>query len=285
MFGKRADGRAIRSLNGFFKTIPYIMPTRVDATNYINLEIDCRAASQFIHEKAGDGMQISFMSVIIAAFVRTLAAYPCINRFVVNRRIYARNHIAVCFVVLKKDENGVEDETVVKIQCAPTDTVYDIAKKVNDAIEENRQTGSNNAMDHLVDNLFRIPALAGFLLGILRLLDRFGLLPRSLLDASPFHTSLFVTNMASIKMGSIFHHIYNFGTTGAFLSMGSKVKKEVIRHDNSRVIRQVMPLNVSVDERICSGAAFARMFFSFQRYLQNPELLAVPPEKVEEDVK
>ena len=285
MFGVRSDGRAIRSLNGFFKTIPYIMPTRVDATNLIALESDTRAVTQFLHDKAKEGENISYMSVVIAAYLRTLATHPEANRFVVNSRIYRRNHIAVCFVVLKKEDDGTENETVVKLFLDPRDTVFDVSRKVNEAIEKNRATGSNNSMDKLVDTLFSLPALAGFLIRFLKSLDRFGLLPRSVIDASPFHASMFVTNMASIKMPSIFHHIYNFGTTSIFISMGTKEKKEVIRHDGSRIVKQMMPLNVSTDERICSGSAYARVLFSFQKYLQDPTLLEVPPEEVLEDLK
>lgn len=40
------------------------------------------------------------------------------------------------------------------------------------------------------------------------------------MDALPFHTSLFVTNMASIGMTRVYHHIYNFGDTTMFLSLG-----------------------------------------------------------------
>lgn len=283
MFGRRADGRVIKGLSGFFKVVPYIMPTRVDATNYIELELDCRPASQFIREKAAEGTDISFMSVIIAAFVRSIADRPDVNRFVVNRKIYARNHIAVCFVVLKADGTG--EETVVKIFCEPTDTVAEIAEKVNTAIETNRKAGANNATDKLVNILFRIPLLASFLVSVLKLMDRYGLLPRAVIDASPFHTSMFITNMASIKMNSIYHHCYNFGTTGVFISMGTKYKTETIRHDGSRIVRQVMPLKVSTDERICSGAAYAHHLFNFQKFMAGPTVLETPPEVVNKDLK
>ncbi len=285
MFGRRPDGKTIKSLGGFFKVVPFIMPTRVDATNLVSLEIDCRAVTEFIRGKAAEGVNVSFMSVIMAAFVRAMSQDPSVNRFVVNRHIYARNHIAICFVVLKKDENGVEDETVVKVFCKPEDTVFDIAARVNEIIEQNRKTENSNNMDKFVDMLFRIPGLAGFLIGFLKMLDRWGLLPRSVIDLSPFHASLFITNMASIKMNSIFHHIYNFGTTSIFLSMGTKYKKEQIRHDNSRVVHTVMPLNVSTDERICSGAAYARCFFAFQHYMQHPEELETPPAEVKPELK
>ncbi|MBR6556028.1 MAG: 2-oxo acid dehydrogenase subunit E2 [Clostridia bacterium] len=285
MFGRRADGKVIKGLSGFFKVIPYIMPTRVDATNYSEMDLDCRPISQYVREKGAEGINISFMSVLIAAYVRSIAEKPDINRFVVNKRIYARNHIAVCFVVLKADGNQTGEETVVKIICDPKDTVFDIAEKVNRAIDDNRKAGSNNATDKLVNLLFRIPFLAGFLVGCLKLLDRYGLLPRAVINASPFHTSMFITNMASIKMNSIYHHCYNFGTTGVFISMGTKVKKESIRHDGGRVVRQIMPLKIATDERICSGAAYAHHFYNFQKYLANPAVLETPPETVNKDLK
>lgn len=53
------------------------------------------------------------------------------------------------------------------------------------------------------------------------------MLPRKLIDLSPFHTSLFITNLASINTSFIYHHCYEFGTTSVFLCMGKPVPKMV----------------------------------------------------------
>lgn len=285
MFGKRADGRKIKSLPGFFKIIPYIMPKRNDAVNLIELNIDCRPVSQFIRAKANEGYDISFMSVIIAAFIRAIADDPEMNRFIANKKIYARNYLSVCFVVLKKDLQGNGTETVAKIYFKPTDTIFDVAAKVNEQITGNRVETTKNGVDKIVDSLFVVPFLVPMLVGFLKLLDRWGILPKAIIDASPFHTSLFISNMASIKMNYVYHHIYNFGTTSVFCSMGSKYKTESIRADGSTMIKQFLPLGVSTDERICSGSAFAKNFHNIQKYINDPSLLEVGPEQVHTDLR
>ena len=89
--------------------------------------------------------------------------------------------------------------------------------------------------------------------GIRELMDRCGLLPRKIIDLSPFHTSLFITNLASINTNSIFHHCYEFGTTGVFVSMG----KPIANYMSGEYNKKMIPLSVVMDERICTGHEYA----------------------------
>ena len=45
------------------------------------------------------------------------------------------------------------------------------------------------------------------------------------------------------------------------------------------------PIGITVDERVTSGAHFSGFFGSMVRYLSDPSLLEVPPEKVLYDEK
>ena len=114
---------------------------------------------------------------------------------------------------------------------------------------------------------------------IRRIMDRYGFLPGYLLDASPFHTSMFITNMASIGMPSVHHHIYNFGTTSLFWSLGVP-EKEFVLKDGKIERQRYIPLGAVIDERIAEGAVFAKMTARLKYYLSNPELLETKPEKV-----
>jgi hypothetical protein len=60
-------------------------------------------------------------------------------------------------------------------------------------------------------------------------------MPRFVIDASPFHTSLFLTNNASVGLPAVFHHIYNFGSTTMFWSMGAPRKKIDLDKDGKAV--------------------------------------------------
>lgn len=288
MFGFRADGRLIKTLPDFFKIVPHIMKERNDASNFIEVEIDCQPISDYIKSKRREGIDVGFLSVIIAAYVRAIAAAPRLNRFIVNKRIYARNHISVCFVVLKPDiheDENEDNETVIKLFFEPSDTILQISEKVNQAIEKNRKTTTQNSTDKLLRILFVIPFIISFLVGLLKFLDKIGVLPRKLIDASPFHTSLFISNMASLRMNPIYHHLYNFGTTSIFCTMGIKTKTTHIKSDDSSVIMQKLPLAITTDERICSGSAYSNSFKYMVNLLKNPEALESPPAKIAAELR
>ncbi len=105
-------------------------------------------------------------------------------------------------------------------------------------------------------------------------LDKWNLLPQSIIDFSPFHSSGFITNVGSIGLDSIFHHIYNFGTVGIFVAMGKK-KKTYIYEDENLKEERAISFSFVLDERICDGYYFANSVRLFNRYLKNPELLDV----------
>lgn len=56
-------------------------------------------------------------------------------------------------------------------------------------------------------------------------------MPKAVINASPFHTSVFLTNVGSLGIDSVYHHLYNFGTTSLFFAMGKK-KKSFIYDDD-----------------------------------------------------
>lgn len=284
MFGFRPDGRQIKTLPPFFRIIPYVMHKRVDSQNATRQEIDYAPVTAYIRECKKQGRMVSLMSVIIAAYVRAVSEHPELNRFVVNKKIYKRNHICISFITLKVYDKHRVVETAVKIFCEPEDTLSIISERVNEAIARNRKLEEKNSTDKLINTLMSVPLLPVTLVNGIKLLDRYGLLPRKIIDAIPFHTSLFITNMASIKMNDIFHHLYEFATTSVFISMGKKQKKLELQKDGVVREREVIPLGIVTDERICSGVSYAMCFNVIEHYLQNPALLETPPERVIKDI-
>ena len=171
------------------------------------------------------------------------------------------------------------EENTVKCHFDPRDTIYDVAERVNNAIEQNRREEADNATLKVAKLLLR-PALANTVVFLARALDRYGVLPKYIMEASPFHTSLFITHMGSIGMPAVNHHIYNFGTTSLFLSLGSVERQTVIGSDGKAARKRYLPIGITADDRICAGAMYARMVNRMMHYLNNPELLEAPPETV-----
>ncbi len=262
-----------------YELVPYIMPLRYDASNAVTEEIDLNLMQDYIKKCRRNGISMNHMSIIIAGAIRLVSQNPYLNRFVMNKKIYARNHFCVSFVTLQP---GKDNDTVTKIYFNLDDDLFTVNKKVQEAIERAQVPTSENALDKLMAKLVRIPFLVGTSVGFLKWLDKHFTLPFSIIDASPFHTSLFITNLASIRTNAVYHHIYEFGTTGVFIAMGQPIKKLV---KNGEVVEEhkIMELGIVTDERIANGHYYGRCFKELNRYYRNPEVLESKPATVVKD--
>ncbi len=268
----RADGKRVKDLPPIVAAVPYIMPKRYDAQNTVTEYVDEEIIKSYIREKRRAGTRIDHMSVIISAYYKAVQKNPKLNYFVMNSKIYERNHFCVSFVILKKLPDGRPDETTLKIFLEPTDTVFSVYEKIVTNIEKNSATEQKNSTDKFARMMFSLPLLPKLVVSLAYGLDRLGLLPRKIIDLSPFHTSLFITNLASIKTSFIHHHCYEFGTTSIFICMGKPVP-DFYRGD---LKRKMMPLGIVMDERICTGYEYASFCNDMRKYLKNPEMLEVP---------
>ena len=277
MFGHRSDGRKIKTLPAFFKVIPSVMLERNDSQVLYKQDIPIKYLDEYIDNKAKDGIKIAYMHIIYAAIVRVIAERPRLNRFVMNGTTYARNKIYVSLAIKKNlTDDGVE--TTTKIEYQGTETIFDIKQKLDAIIEQNKEVEANNETDKLAKTLGLIPTgLIRVAVKFLKFLDRHGLLPKAIIKASPLHTSVFLTNVGSLGIDTIYHHLYNFGTTSMFFSMGKK-KKSFIYEDEEIKEEKCITLAFVGDERICDGFYYANSFKSLFRYLKKPELLETAPD-------
>ncbi len=276
----RADGKRLRNVDPMYTVANYIMSERNDAMNMITLDIPVAPMQQYLNQCRKNGKKISHMAILIAAYLRTMAQYPELNRFVVNRKPYARNEISIAMVVLKsgKDHEG----TMTKMYFEPTNTIFEVQDIISKFVEENRQSPENNKTEKLIKVLLSIPGLLPVGVGLFKWMDKHGLLPKAIVDASPFHNSLCITNLASIRTNHIYHHCYNFGTTSVFFAMGNQ--REVAKRQGDEIVfERCMPIGVVMDERIASGSYFALAFRYMQKFLSDPTLLETPPEEVVPD--
>ena len=162
------------------------------------------------------------------------------------------------------------------------ENIFEIKEKLGNVINENKSVKKNNETDILATTLSIIPNfLLKFAINTIMFLDKHGMLPKAVIKASPFHTSAFLTNVASLGIDAIYHHLYDFGTTGIFLAMGKK-KKSYIYDDDTFKEEKCISLAFVCDERICDGYYFANSVKLFNKYLKKPELLEENIEKVED---
>lgn len=284
-FGDRKEGRLLRSLPAFAKFVPFIMPTRNDACNQYEESFEVSDVDPRLRKLRVDGNKgIGILHFIIAAYIRGVSMLPGMNRFVVGRRIYARDNIEVVMTV-KRSLAIDATETTIKVVFEPTDTIFDVYRKMSEKIDEIKTVEGNNNTEDVAEAMCKAPRfLLRFALTILRIMDYFGWLPQSLLDASPFHGSMIITDLGSLRIGPIYHHIYNFGTLPVFISFGAKRHAyELDRHGNM-VDRKYVDCKFVMDERTVDGHYYAQFLQAFRYICQHPEIVETPPSKVVEDV-
>ena len=277
MIGLRSDGRKIKSLPPLFRVIPHVMKERSDAHVYFSQEIPIKTLDEYIAKKDQEGIKMSYMNIIYAALVRMLAEKPALNRFIMDGRTYARHGIHISLAI-KKGMTEDAEETTIKLPFTGSENIFEVKEKLDSAILQNKDKENQNDTDKLVKFLSLIPDwLYKLIVNILMYLDKHGMMPKFIIKLSPFHTSAFLTNVGSLGIDAIYHHLYNFGTTGVFLAMGKK-KKSYIYEDDDIVPEKSISLAWVADERICDGFYYANALKSFSRYLKKPELLE---EKIE----
>lgn len=283
MFGRRPDGKRVKGIDPVMQITPYVMPMRCDAQVFLKHRVDMEKLSGYIRrQKAEKNQQITHMQILVAAYVRAVSRNPEINRFIMNKQLYARNNCSVAFTILKDPQDADQGESVVKIKFDPTDTIYDVRDRMEANVAANRGDQPASFVDKLLAGLFRIPGLVTLIVGIVRLLDRYGLAPKVLIEELPFYVGMYVTNTASIGLHDVNHHIYNWGNVGLFFGMGLPEKVAVVENGEAKM-KRYLPIGITADERVCSGAHYARFFADMRRYLERPELLELPPETVRYD--
>lgn len=275
MFGFRPDGKKVRNLSPVFRVVPSVMIERADAQVYFKQDIPLKSLDEYINKKQSEGIRVTYMQIIYAAIVRIMGERPELNRFAINGSLYERNNIQVSLVIKK----GLEDnspETPIKLTYNGNETIFEVIDRLEKAITENKDLYASNSTDKLAGALSLVPDfLIRWAVKILRFLDNYGLMPKAIINASPFHTSVFLTNVGSLGIDSIYHHLYNFGTTSMFFSMGKK-KKSYIYEDDDIHEEKCITIAFVGDERICDGYYYASSFKQLSKYLKKPELLEQP---------
>lgn len=286
MFNKRPDGRAIKNLEPMQMIMPYVMKTRTDSMNMYEDTFACEPMDAYIKEKAKEGISLGYMHIIIAAVVRLIALRPQLNRFCMNGKIYARPKIWVSFVVhptLRDESVG----TTIKLCFEGTETILEIAETINQAIaKETVNRKGENDTDKLLRTLMKkIPGpFIKLVVNLLLWMDKHNIMPKAIIDLSPFHTSFFITNLKSLGISHIYHHTYEFGTTGLFFAMGKEKQVPAVK-GGEIVSQKEMGFGLVSDERFCDGLYFALSLRKLRRFMQNPAVLEKPLDKKVEDVE
>jgi len=278
---RRNDATYVADLDPYKRIFPYIMKRRCDSLVFHQFTVDLTKAVKFVKDinKFQPGNhQYRVFELFLAALMRTIAMRPQLNRFLMNYDIWQRNELSANFVV-KEDYTDEAREHSTVVYFREDMTFPEIADIINETIEHARKGGDNDT-DAAIDFFLKFPK---FLLKtavlLISFLDRHGIAPKALRDADGLHATVFLANLGSINLpSSPHHHLYEWGTTSIFLTMGMLRRKRVYDENGERSYIDAMDIGVTVDERITDGFYFIKSMHLFQDYLNNPERLMERPQ-------
>ena len=286
-WGDRSDGRKIRTLAPMAQITAYFQVERNTCSNLFEEAFEITHVERYIRQKRREGLtDFGLTHVLLAAYVRGLCKYPQLNRFISGQKVYSRGEDIQYCMVVKKEMTIESPDTSIKVHLSRKDTAEDVYNKLNAAIEEVKKTQElDSGIDNLIGLLNLIPGVVmKFTVWLLKLLDYFGMLPKFLLELSPFHGSLFFTSMGSLGIPPIYHHLYDFGNLPVFGAFGCKRRALEVTEDGSVVQKKYLDVKFVLDERIVDGYYYAAFFKHYRGIMRHPEILDEVPEELVMDI-
>lgn len=282
--GDRKDGRRLRTISPLFQLIPFVIRDPSDGVNFFTDQAETQAMEQWIRTRRAEGMEgLSVLHVFIAAYIRALAHRPAMNRFVAGRWLFARNHIDV---VLSAGRNGPADTgaMTIKVRFKPTDTIFDVERRISARMDSIQADVNSDRIDALASILVKTPRFvvrAGA--AVMRWLDNHGWLSEALVERSPFHGSVVISDEGSCALPPIARSLNSTGSLPVSLSIGRRRTVRELDRDGRVLERKIVDYTVSFDGRIADSAYVGSAFKYFRYYLDNPSELEKSPERVNDD--
>ncbi len=276
-WGDRKDGYLLRDLDSMHFIMPIIYPSRCDNEAYIAEKIDLTNINAFLAQKNAENpkFKYTFFHIVVAALIKTITLRPKMNRFIANKNTYQRKEVSAAFVVKKEfsDDGG---EALAVLHAKEDSTLDTLHQQLYEQISECRSDHvdpSTGAMDFL-NKLPRF--LSKFLIWLLTRMDVHGWIPQSIIATDPYYRSVVLSNVGSIKLKSGYHHLTNWGTCSLFCLIGEKSMQPVFDAEGNAVMKEMLELGITIDERLADGYYYAKSIRIFKHLLEHPELLEKP---------
>ena len=283
-FGDRRDGYLLRDIDPMHLFVPHLYPNRADSECFVTEQIDITNLLAYV-DKKNEGntdprRKYTIFHVIAAALVKTVTLRPKMNRFIQGKRIYQRDNLSLAFVA-KKYFGDEAHEALLTMKFDENSTVNTIHERIMDEVIQVRDGKREDNSTEKMGILVKMPNfLLRWLVNILRRLDFHGWVPDALIKEDPTYSSVFISNLGSIKLHATYHHLTNWGTNSLFVVIGEKKLAPVFHDDGTYDMRQTLELSITIDERIADGYYYSKTFKLLKHLLQNPQLLELPAKEV-----
>ena len=276
--GDRRDATLLRNTDAMHFIMGIIYPHRADNEAYIAERVNLEPIKAYLAGKNVEGIpfKYTFFHVILTALVKTVTLRPKLNRFYANENYYQRNKVTAGFVIKKEFSDGSE-EAVALLEAKPDATIDTIHQEIYQRVHATRNEQKMNTTDNSMDILNKLPRfLSKAAIRFIRWLDRHGWCPDVLIGDDPNYSSVFLSNLGSIKLRSGYHHLTNWGTCSLFCVIGEKKWTPLYDAHGLVEMRETVDLGLTVDERIADGYYYSKSIRLFKHLLEHPELLEQP---------
>lgn len=278
-WGDRPDAVWLKDIPSMNRIMPGIMPNRADNEAYISVDVDYAPLKAYV-EKKNEGCdpadKFTFFHVICAAVGKAFVLRPRMNRFICNRKLYQRDKITIGFTVKKKFDDKAE-EALAFFTYDEKETMDSFHEKIVEVIHSTKSDTEVDTSTGTMDFLSKLPQwLMNLLVDIVLWLDKRGWVPQSIVGSDPNHASIFLSNLGSIGLEIGYHHLVNWGTNSCFIVLGKKHLKMIHHPDGTEELKEVIPLGITLDERIADGYYYSGTVALVKTLLENPELLEAP---------
>ena len=276
-FKDRRDGRYVRDMDGMHIILAHLLPQRTACEASIIEKVDLTNILAYLEQKnsGGGAVKYTIFHVVAAAAGKMLVLRPYLNRFIAGRRFYQRDEVTLAFVVKRKfsDEAG---EGILVLPYTTNSTVDSLAAQVVAEAQKTREGDFSESLD-AANIIARLPRfMIAFIVGILRLLHYYGRVPAFLTTGDPYHATMFLSNLGSIKLNAAYHHLNDWGTNSLFMTIGEKHQDLFFNNQGEPEFRPALDLCFTMDERLADGYYYSRSIQCFKYLLQHPQLLELP---------
>lgn len=276
--GDRRDAIWLKDIPSMNRIMPCIMPNRADNEAFISFDLDYRPLEAYLAKKNADRTEdkYTFFHVISCAVGKAFVLRPKMNRFVCNHKLYQRKDISVAFTV-KKKFNDKSEEALAKFNFDPKDTMETYHEKIMKIIHDTKRDDLADTSTGAMDIVSKLPQwVINLITGFVLWLDKRGWAPESLIGSDPNHAAIFLSNLGSIGLECGYHHLVNWGTNSCFIVIGKKHMKMEYLPDGTPDFHEVIPIGITLDERIADGYYYSGTVALVKELLAHPNLLDMP---------
>lgn len=283
-WGDRSDAVWLKDIPAMNRIMPGIMPNRADNEAYINIDLDLRPLDNYLAKKNAGRTEdkYTYFHVICAAIGKAFVLRPRMNRFICNYKVYQRKNISIAFVVKKKFSDKSE-EGLAFLTYDEKETMDSFHGKVMSVIHANKREDISDTSTDAMNVITKLPQwLINIIVKVVLWLDKHGWAPQSLIGTDPNHASIFLSNLGSIGLECGYHHLVNWGTNSCFIVIGKKHMKMEYTRDGASDLHEVIPVGITLDERIADGYYYSGTVALVKELLEHPDLLEMPADTIVE---